>query len=112
MLPASLGTAHNSAFPEVTPPSPVFSPGSSSCSREGTRVQGDKTTSERELRQRPPREGEFWGCPGQGALSLCPFPAPSSPLTPLLWTFHCIPPSSCAGTLTPGVMACGVTGVR
>ena len=56
-LPASLGTAHNSAFPEVTPPSPVFSPGSSSCSWEGTRVQGDKTTSERELRQRPPREG-------------------------------------------------------
>ena len=73
-------------------------------------MQGDKTTSERELRQAPPRAGKSWGCLG-GPLPP-PLPAPSSPLSPLLWTFYCIPPNPCTGTLTPRVMACGVTGVR
>ena len=55
-------------------------------------MQGDKTTSERELRQAPPRAGKSWGCLGGGSPS-----APSCPLLsplPLTVDFLLHPPKS------------------
>lgn len=63
-------------------------------------MRGDKTTSERELRQTPPRAGKSWGCLGGGPLPL-PYSCPLLSPHPLAVDFLLHPPKFMHWNPTP-----------